>query len=214
MRTAVRPPRIPFLSSGRPVVLESEPTFSVAGLGAEGYDLRVEVASRTEGADFTVIPREFASLRLDPRGRRLPFDPEPTLSPEVANATQLFRDLTGPPGADGSFQERKWFVVHPSGFGVTRLLVDIRYQPEETDPATGRRRYRMTIEETPEEKARRRGFHAQGFMTLDPDGTLVSIHATGDLWKKVLFVTISVGSDYDVELLERRRPRGREEAGS
>lgn len=208
MRTVVRPPWIPLLSSGKPVVLESWPEFTAVGFGAEGYDMLVRIDSRAQGASFGVEPRERARLALDARGRPPASLLTAEISPEVANALQLFRDLTGVSAPVADFEERKTFVFHPSGLGVTHLEVDIRYQPTRIDPATGWLETLMSIRETPDERRRGRGFSATGTMTLAPDGTLVAIRSRGSLWKKLLFARISVPADYEVELLERR-PLGR-----
>lgn len=207
MTTKVFPPRIPLLSSGRTITIESRPEFAVAGLDAEGYDLRVKVPTTVEGRDLAFDPLEFGAFRLTPRGRRTPARPDPE-TPGFANASQLFRDLSELASTEvgATYAERKWFYFYESGFGVPRLEVDITYRSLGVDPETGELRLAMHIQETPGERHRSRGFHADGEIRLDRLGQLVRIEARGKLWKKVLFVTIGVPCTYDVERLERRLP--------
>lgn len=200
METRVFPPRIPLLSSGRTVVLVSQPTF--AALGFDGTAYRIGMTVESTGSDRTmpIAPRAEAAFGLDLRGRRTA-PVEADAPPEIGNPGQLFRDLTGRGAGETEWVEPRTFHFHPSGFGVTRLETECRYRVLGIDPATGDLRTAMTISETAEERRRRRGFDATGTMVLDPQGRLVSIEAEGRLWKKVLFLTVSVPSTYRVERL-------------
>ncbi len=205
IRTTVVPPRIPFLSSGRTITLESLPEFYVLGLDETGYRVRTKVTSTAEGRTLPVVALDWGDFGLDDRGGRLPAEPGPG-SIELANASQLFRDLRNQFPDGSGFEERKWFYFYDSGFGVPRMHVDIRYSERRLDPGTGQVHYRMEITETPEERAQRRGFRASGELVLDGLGRLQRIRAKGEVWKRIVFMRLAAATTYEVDLLSCSDP--------
>lgn len=206
VRTVAVPPRIPFLSTGRAVTVESFPEFLVRGLDPAGYRIGLRVRTvASDPAATQVRATGSTGFVLDTQGRPSP-GPGPDDEAALANAMQLFRDLSGLADPSRAWSEERWSYFHASRMGIPRIRTVCRYEPEGVDPATGNLRATIEVRETPDERSRGRGYHTRGRIELDPRGRLVRIETRGKLWKKALFLTLAVTSSYQAELLGDDEP--------